>query len=83
MVLSWWRSVEDACGADPLVRSRRPRRPATEIDKAPKSGSGGTRADQGVRPGVRPTWHTSSLAANARIKPKAPTPLRSRFGLVR
>jgi hypothetical protein len=41
---------EDACGADPLVRGRRPRRPATEIDKAPKSGSGGTRADQGVRP---------------------------------
>ena len=31
-------------GADPLVRGRRPRRPAAE------SGSWGTRADQGVRP---------------------------------
>jgi hypothetical protein len=44
------RSVEDLSGADPLVRSRRPRRLVEEIDKAPKSGSGGTRADQGVRP---------------------------------
>jgi hypothetical protein len=33
-----------------LARGRRPRRPASEIDKAPKSGSWGTRADQGVRP---------------------------------
>jgi len=33
------------CGADPLVRGRRPRRPAPD-----RSGSWGTRADQGVRP---------------------------------
>jgi hypothetical protein len=32
-------------GADPLVRGRRPRRPAGDI-----GGSEGTRADQGVRP---------------------------------
>jgi hypothetical protein len=63
----------DRCGADPwadpLVRSRRPRPLATEIDKAPKSGSGGTRADQGVRP-------TSSYQinpSNGETKPRART----------
>jgi hypothetical protein len=66
------RSVEDACGADPLVRGRRPRRPTSEIDKAPKSESGGTRADQGVRPtGVfisfgGPQVHGHSLAVAVR-----------------
>jgi predicted AlkP superfamily phosphohydrolase/phosphomutase/tetratricopeptide (TPR) repeat protein len=44
------RSVEDVRGADPLVRSRRPCRPGEKIDGVPKSGSRGTRADQGVRP---------------------------------
>jgi hypothetical protein len=40
-------------GADPLVRGRRPRRPdgiSPSIDSMGDSGSGGTRADQGVRP---------------------------------
>ena len=47
-------------GADPLVRGRRPRRPFrtwTGLVGLAKSGSGGTRADQGVllRSGERPT----------------------------
>src|SRR5580693_7672508 len=37
-------NILNAKWADPLVRSRRPRRPAR------KGGSGGTRADEGVRP---------------------------------
>ena len=46
------------CGADPLVRSRPPGRLARsriKLISLAKNGSRGTRADQGVRPGVRPT----------------------------
>lgn len=41
-----------SCGADPLVRGRTPGRPAClgqDLDSIAESGSGGTRADQGVR----------------------------------
>ncbi len=50
-------------GADPLVRGRRPRRPAgiaPEFDSMDDCGARGTRADQGVRPGVRPTMLVQS-----------------------
>ncbi len=43
------------CGADPLVRGRRPRRPVRgwmRLIFLAKSGSRGTRADQGVRPTI-------------------------------
>jgi hypothetical protein len=48
-----FRTLENTCGADPLVRGRRPRRPvglAPNFDSRCGSGSRGTRADQGVRP---------------------------------
>src|SRR5579864_193737 len=46
------RTVCKNCGADPPVRGRPPGQPSRldEIDLAAKSGSRGTRADQGVRP---------------------------------
>src|SRR5882762_876716 len=50
-----------SCGADPLVRGRRPRRPVhggKRLISWAKSGSRGTRADQGVRP----TWLLEALA---------------------
>ena len=50
----WIKPLRVTCtngGADPLVRGRRPRRPiAVVLDDSSKSGSGGTRADQGGRP---------------------------------
>ncbi len=52
--------VPPAGGADPLVRGRRPRRPAgigRDVDCAGDGRSGGTRADQGVRP-TTPTTGT-------------------------
>jgi glycosyltransferase involved in cell wall biosynthesis len=51
----------DLSGADPLVRSRRPRRLADEIYGVPKSGSRGTRADQGVRP--TENWRIGMIGA--------------------
>jgi allantoate deiminase len=42
------RAAASSCGADPLVRGRRPRRPLQ--DHVASGGSRGTRADQGVRP---------------------------------
>jgi len=44
------RATRAACRADPLVRGRPPGRPLSDHAGQSKSGSGGTRADHGVRP---------------------------------
>ncbi len=57
-------------GADPLVRGRRPRRPASigpEFDSRGNCGSRGTRADQGVRPTIMPI-HEGAPARNTRVE---------------
>ena len=48
------------CGADPLVRGRRPRRPFTvhALDPIGAERVRGTRADQGVRPTIKPEFAT-------------------------
>jgi NADH-quinone oxidoreductase subunit F len=52
-------------GADPLVRGRRPRRPlgiTPNSGSMAESGSGGTRADQGVRPTLSPADVIEAIA---------------------
>src|SRR5664279_6582823 len=60
---SQYRTVCIDCGADPPVRSRRPRRLAAVwmmLISLAKSGSRGTRADQGVRPTICAEWSPRS-----------------------
>src|SRR5438552_18021914 len=62
--------VTDHCGADPLVRGRRPRRPSNgrmRLMFLEKSGPRGTRADQGSAPRF--------------VRLLLPTKLLLRFGL--
>jgi len=52
-------NLRATCRADPLVRGRPPGRPPRDHPEQMSlamSGSGGTRADQRIRPGVRPTF---------------------------
>src|SRR6266566_4269716 len=60
------------CGADPLVRGRRPRRPVRgwmRLILLAKSGSRGTRADQGVRPTTYAEFPVSGKLNRIGLKP--------------